>query len=137
MRPSLGLPARSQPGRGTSATRNLERTEPRPHLRRRRHIHGPLTVTGTGADGTDNITRPVEVTGGVGTGFESVTLGLVPSFTPVRTVNFTTKAQLDAAIAGMQAGDLIQYAGTGVAHHQLQQHKRRTSSTTNARAGRS
>jgi hypothetical protein len=29
-------------------------------------------------------------------------------------VNFTTKAQLDAAIAGMQAGDLIQYTGTGV-----------------------
>jgi hypothetical protein len=37
-----------------------------------------------------------------------------PAFSPVRTVNFTTKAQLDAAIANMQDGDLIRYTGTGV-----------------------
>ncbi len=72
-----------------------------------------LTVTGTSPDGTDPTTQPVVVTS-VSPNFINVTNGARPSFTPSRTVNFTTKAQLDAAIAGMTAGDLIKYTGTGV-----------------------
>lgn len=62
-------------------------------------------------------TTPVRRGGGGGGGavsFLSLTSWARPAFTPVRTVNFTTKAGLDSAISGMQAGDLIQYTGTGV-----------------------
>lgn len=46
--------------------------------------------------------------------FINVTDWARPAFTPAQTVPFTTKAGLDAAIAGLQAGDLVQYTGTGV-----------------------
>lgn len=73
-----------------------------------------LTVTGTGGDGTSVVTHTVVVVAAGGTSFDTVTNWPRPSFTPVRTVNFSTKAQLDAAIADMQPGDLIKYNGTGV-----------------------
>lgn len=38
----------------------------------------------------------------------------VTTFTPVRTVPYTTKAQLTSAISGIQGGDFITYTGTGV-----------------------
>ncbi len=72
-----------------------------------------LTVTGTSPDGTDPTSQPVVVTS-ASPNFVSATNGARPSFTPTRTVHFSTKAQLDAAIADMTAGDLIQYNGTGV-----------------------
>lgn len=72
-----------------------------------------LTVTGTGSDGTDDYTHNVVVTAG-GTSFLSVTSASRPSFTPTRTVNFSTSSELSAAISGMAAGDLIKYNGTGV-----------------------
>lgn len=76
-----------------------------------------LTVIGTSPDGSATVSQPVNVidTGGGGSlSFTSLTDWPRPSFTPIRTVNFTTKAQLDTAIADMQAGDLIQYTGTGI-----------------------
>jgi PKD repeat protein len=73
-----------------------------------------LTVTGTSPDGTDDSSHSFTVTTGGAPTFISTTSFSRPSFTPTRTVNFSTKAQLDAAIAGMQSGDLIKYNGTGV-----------------------
>jgi len=72
-----------------------------------------LTVTGTSPDGTDSSTHTLTVTS-AGTSFISVTSWARPSFTPTRTIGFTTKAELDAAVANMAAGDYIHYTGTGV-----------------------
>lgn len=46
--------------------------------------------------------------------YESVTTWVTPPFTATRVVTFTDEATLAAAIAGMQPGDSIQYAGTSV-----------------------
>lgn len=72
-----------------------------------------LTVTGTAPDGTAESSQTVTVTN-ASPNFVAATDWARPSFTPVRTVNFTTKAQLDAAIADLTAGDYIHYTGTGV-----------------------
>ncbi len=71
-----------------------------------------LTVTGTSPDGTAPVSHAVTVTT-ASPNFVSATNAARPAFTPARTVNFTTKAGLDAAIADMTAGDLIRYTGTG------------------------
>lgn len=52
--------------------------------------------------------------GGGGTTYESVTNWARPAFTPTRSVPFTDRTSLSNAISGMQAGDYIYYAGTGV-----------------------
>ena len=52
--------------------------------------------------------------GGGGVSFLSLTSWARPSFSPTRTVNFVTRADLDAALANMQPGDLIKYNGSGV-----------------------
>lgn len=75
-----------------------------------------LTVTGTGADGTDDVSHNVTVVVPTGTDTTSIFAQFLakssfarPAFTPTRTVRFKDKAGLDAALADLQAGDLVKY----------------------------
>lgn len=74
-----------------------------------------LTVTGTGADGTNYIEHSVDVVvpppsgGTIFEQFIAKSNFSRPAFTPTRTVRFKDKAGLDAALADLRAGDLVKY----------------------------
>lgn len=73
-----------------------------------------ITLTVTSPDGTDQVSHSVNVAAPAA-GFFAASNFPRPTFTPVRTVRFWQKSgadSLDAAIAGMQPGDLIKYDPT-------------------------
>jgi PKD repeat protein len=75
-----------------------------------------LTVTGTGGDGTDDVSHDITVTvpappdtSSIFTQFLAHSSFARETFTPTRIVRFKDKTTFDAALADMQAGDLIKY----------------------------